>query len=666
MTLWLLLLVPLAGAAGLLLARRAAVLTILPIGSLVVTLAVALWAAIVEPVSPWSWWGPRFDLQLGVHGISRVMVVLVPTIAIPVLAYAAASARSDPAASRLLALLLVFTGAMELLVVAGDFVTLLIAWELVGACSWALIGYEWRDPARPRSALNAFITTRAGDLGLYLAAAAIVTTTGSVRFDALAAASVPTLHIAAAGVLLAAAAKSAQLPFSPWLFSAMAGPTAASALLHSATMVAAGAYLLARLGPLLVPTGWFHPTVAALGLATAIAGGVVALLQRDLKKALAASTSAQYGLMFIAVAAGFTPAAAVHLVTHAAFKALLFLGAGVALHAAGTGDVARLRLGTALPHVARLFAVGALALAAVPPLGGAYSKEQVVAAAAQTPFAPMPLTVGVLAAGFLSALYAARLYLFAFGPDNSRPRQRSTPLEEGSLAFLAGISLLLGVLWWPGAARLVEQILDQPRPHESTGLVLASLLTTGAAGGTCWLLWTRGALLNVGLPHTVANYAAGWFGLPVAAHRFVVAPALRLSVALSMFDDRVVDAGIRAATRVAALLSKLAATRAERVFEWVGSAIADVTTVVARASRVADDGAIDRVVERLAHVVGLAADRSRSADDDAIDRAVERLARDIGVAGRHSRKLQTGLAHDYYLVLAAGALGVFFVAALWR
>ncbi|MBY0497429.1 MAG: NADH-quinone oxidoreductase subunit L [Cyanobacteria bacterium] len=666
MMIWLLPLVPWGGAAAMLIIRRRALLPWLAVAPLVVVFTVALWAAAVQPVIDWSWWGPRFELQLAVNGLNRVLIVLIPVIALPVVAYASASSRSNPSDSRLLALLLVFTGAMELLAVAGDLLTLLIAWELVGACSWALIAFEWRDPARPRAALNAFITTRTGDLGLYLAAAASVAATGSVRFDALVNADRSALHVVAAGVLLAAAAKSAQLPFSPWLFSAMAGPTAASALLHSATMVAAGAFLLARLAPVLAPTGWFHPTVAWLGLATALAGGVVASLQSDLKKALAASTSAQYGLMFVAVGAGFTAAAGLHLVTHAAFKALLFLGAGVAVHAAGTGDLARHRLGTALPHVARLFAIGALALAAVPPLGGAYSKEQVLAAATQARFGGPWLISGLISAGFLSTLYAGRLYLLAFGPGPSAAVHQPTRLERWSLTFLAGVSVLLGLLWLPGAARWFEQITDQTLPTEAARLVLFSLITTTAAGGTCWLLWRRGILLDLGLPDKQRNFAAGWFGLPMLATRLVVTPALRLSIALAKFDDRVVDAGIRTATRTAALISRLAAWRAELMFERIGTTVADVTSVMAGTSRTADDRVIDRAVEWLARAFSRVADASSSADDERLDTVVEGVADDVGRAGRHSRRLQTGLAHDYYLILTIGSLGLIGVAAFWR
>ncbi len=641
--LWLLPLLPLAGALAIVLvarSRAAGTLAVLATVTLLATLAVAVWAAVQGPVAAWPWWGPQLAPGIAIVGLSRVMVVLVPLLATPVVLYAASAMRADAGLPRLLALLVAFTGAMELLVVAADFLTLLVAWELVGACSWALIGYEWRDAARPQAALDAFLTTRAGDLGLYLAAAATFAAANSLHFDALAGVRGPALHVVAAGVLVAAAAKSAQLPFSPWLFSAMAGPTAASALLHSATMVAAGAYLLAQLAPALAPTGWFSPAVAALGLATALAGGVVALAQDDLKKALAASTSGQYGLILVAIGAGYSGTAAAHLVTHAAFKALLFLAAGVVLHAAGTLDLGRLRLGTALPRVAVLSGVGVLALAAVPPMGGAYSKEQIVAAAGHASFGGIWLVAGVLAAGLLSALYAGRLHLLAFGPGGPRRLPEPTRAEVASLAFLAALSIALGLLWLPGAARLVARVTDAPLAAGAAWELVASLATVAIAATACWALWRRGALLSFGMPEAVRAPTAAWLGLPRLARGLIVVPGLALSRSLAAFDDRVVDAGIRIAMRGATFVSGALAWWGERGIDGVVTAAARATEAIGRASRLADDRGVDG--------------------------AVERLAREVGVVGARSRRLQTGLAHHYYVIVAVGALVVAAAAAVGR
>jgi NADH-quinone oxidoreductase subunit L len=622
-------------AAGLLVAlrRQSGLLGPLAVGALLATLALAGWAAAAQPSVRWRW-SPALELGLAVADFGRVMIVLVPAIAAPIVAYAAAT--EEVGRARLLALLLAFVGAMEWLVLATDFLTLLIGWELIGAASWALIGHGWRAPEAPRSAATAFVTTRVGDLGLYAAAGLTFAATGSFAFDGLGAAGRPTLDAVAAGVLLAAAAKSAQVPFAPWLFAAMVGPTPVSALLHSATLVAAGAYLLIRLAPALAPVGWLSPTVAGLGLATALAGGVVATLQPHAKRALAGSTSAQYGLMLVAVGAGSTAAAGAHLVAHAAFKSLLFLGAGIAMHATGTGELAGLRLGRALPRVAALSAVGALALAAVPPLGGAWTKEQIVAAAAH---ASPWLVAGVFLASFLSALYAARYQLLAYGPPpagaaaggaaGQSPPHRPGVVELAGVAALAGVTLLLSALWLPDAASVVEEVTGGALAETAAWELAVALAIIGAAFALIWGLHRSGRLVTLGLAPAVQAGAADWLGLPVATRLLVVDPVLRLSRLLARGDARVVDAGVRGVAALAAALSGLFARRGEWTIDGAVRVAALAALRLAGGSRVADEAAIDEA-------------------------AVEGSARLTGRAGHASRRLQTGMAHHYYVILAVG------------
>lgn len=666
-TLSLLFLTPLVGA-GLVLAtrllrrddssrRRTVLVTAIGVSIVLATLAVACTIALAggpatafPPAAGWSGWGPYLTPRLVLAGFSRVMIVLIPAIAAPVVLYAGTSMRDDPGLPRLVALLVAFTGAMELLVSADDLLALLVGWELVGACSWALIGYEWRDQWRVRDARTAFLATRAGDLGLYLSAAALFGATGSLRFEAIASLHGTALSVVAAGILVASAAKSAQLPFSPWLFAAMAGPTPASALLHSATMVASGAYLLVRLEPVLAAVEWFAPAVAALGLATALTGGVVASIQSDLKKALAASTSAQYGLMFVAIGAGFTAAAGVHLIAHAAYKALLFLCAGVVLHASSMLDLrvlAKQRLGRMLKGVALLFGVGTLALAAVPPLGGAYSKEQILTAAAHR---STWLALGVLVAGFLSAFYAGRLQLLSFGAPfarsdewEERPKEagtirRTTPpsaTEIAALVALAAVSIALGLLWLPGATPLVEAATGGHLARGAAWQLCASIASIALAAFACWILWRRDALVTLGFPERVRGRMADWLGLPAATRRVVAEPVHAFARALDAMDRRVIDTGIRAVAGLSALLSRELARWGERGMDGVVMLVARATT-------------------RTAHVAW-------TTDDAGIDAAVEGLAREVGVVGTQGRRLQTGLAHQYYVILAVGAL--FAVAA---
>lgn len=633
---WFLVAVPLASAGAVLLVRgdRRLLLPIAVAGTAVAVVVGLVVALADAPVASWRW-GPGLELGLHVTGLAKVMVVLVPAVALPVVAFAASSERDGPGLARLLALLQAFLGAMLLLVAARDLLTLLVGWELVAACSWALIAHDWRDAERPAQATQAYLTTRAGDVGL-VAAAGVAVTAGAAGYADLGRLDGWQASVVGAGILLAAAAKSAQLPFSPWLFSAMAGPTPVSALLHSATMVAAGAYALARVVPALDGAAWLPDAVAWLGVATAVAGGLVALAQRDLKLALAGSTSAQFGLVLVAVGSGSVAAAGAHIVTHAAFKALLFLGAGVALHASGTLDLGRLRLGRALPGVAGAFAVGAAALAAVPPLGGARSKEEILAAAAHH---SAWLAVGVLLAGFLSTVYAGRLAVLAYGPGrDDLTGAGPTAVERAAIAALAVVTVGLSAMWLPGAGDAIERAtggtLAAGEAWELPMTMLLLVLAVAVVG-----VATHTGRLLVLLPRGLATMAAGWFGLPTVA-RVLVDTVLGLGRFLARVDDRVIDAGVRGAATLAAAFSRAVSWWGERGVDGAVLAVAGGAVAVAGASRLADERAVDG--------------------------AVEGVARGTGAAGRQSRRLQNGLSHHYYVVAAAGLLAVVAVAALGR
>lgn len=615
---------PLAAAAVVWLTRsRPGFAGPVGVGALIVAIVLGLWAAVTEPVATLAW-SPMIQLSLRVDGFARVMVVLVPFIAAVVVAYAAVT--EPDGRTRLVALMLAFVAAMLLLVVAADFVTLLIGWELVGATSWALIGHGWRDRANVEAGTQAFLTTRLGDLGLYIAAGAVFAATGSFAFIGLGGAASPWREIVAAGVLLAAAAKSAQVPFSPWLFAAMAGPTPVSALLHSATMVAAGAYLLIRLAPALESVAWFLPAIAIVGLVTALGGGIVAMFQTHAKRALAASTSAQYGLMFIAIGAGSTAAAGAQLVAHAAFKSLLFLAAGVAIHATGSMLLGRLRLGRSLPFVAVAAGVGALALAGLPPLGGAWSKEAIVAAAMETSAA---LGIATLVAGFLSALYVGRFQLLAFGPGNGHGQiRRPTSTELGALAVLAAATIGLAILWLPGTSDVVVGLTGGELVVGSAWEFVTSIGLLLGAGLVVILMDRRGRLLDLGLRPSTQAAVGDWLLLPRATSVLIVAPTLRLSAALGRADDRVIDTGVRAAARLAGIFSSLVARRVEF--------------------------SVDGVVRATAAATMLTAAASRRADDSGVDGAVEATGRGVGLAGHQSRRLQTGQTHHYFVIVAVG------------
>lgn len=610
--LWSLAFVPVAGAlVAFAPPRRTRFSLALTAG---VTLMLTFALSVVAATSRWTGtieWSKSLRLTASLTPVSATVAILVPLIALAVLIYAAAH-EERRGLTRLIGLLLVFVGGMELLVVADDFLTLLIGWELVGACSWALISHDWRDGANSQSGLYAFLTTRLGDLGLFVATMALFAASGSFAFAALRDVDGRTLQIVIFGVVVSAAAKSGQVPFSPWLFRAMAGPTSVSALLHAATMVAAGAYLLIRLQPFLGASADFSETVLVIGLVTAVAGGVVAVSQNHAKKLLAASTSAQFGLMFAAVGAGFPGVALFHLIAHAGFKALLFLAAGIAGKRAGTFALDRMRFGRTLPLVAAASAIGALALAGVPPLGGAWTKEAITSAVSEIGFWPI---AGVLLAGALSAAYAARFQLLAYGAD-SRVRDVTKPRlgEYGGLALVTLCTLALSLLWLPAVRDAFARMLGAELPTSSVVDTLVSLLFVAAGLAAGFFLARRLPKLS---RQGAALGAADWLGLPMLVRGLVTRPFERLAAVAARFDDVVIDSGPRGAAILARQVVHLLAGR-------------DGETVpLARLS--------DGLGERLANTIP------------------EGSALVIGFSGREARRLQTGLSHHYYMLLAVGA-----------
>ncbi|MEY6567478.1 proton-conducting transporter membrane subunit, partial [Streptomyces sp. PGLac3x] len=404
--LWLLPALPLAGGAALLLAGHRADRTAPTTGAALalVTCALAAVAARTGPeaAAPFL---PELPVRLAVDGLSAPLAVTVAAVAALVLLAARAGLGPPGSAARFTGLMLLFTGAMLTTVTAATLPVLLMGWEVMGATSWALIGHSWRDRAATRAATTAFLTTRTGDLGLYVAAgAALAGGAAPLALDDLALTGDPWRSLTAAGIILAALGKSAQLPFSFWLSGAMRGPAPVSALLHSATMVAAGAYLLLRTGPLLAATGWGAGLTAWTGAATALLLGLVAVAQRDLKQLLAASTCAQLGFMVLAAGAGATTGGTLQLLAHAAAKSLLFLLAGAWLTTRGTRLLPGLTGAARSPRsLGLLFTTGALCLAGFPPLALWAAKDLLLAAAlARDPW----LYATGLAAATLAAVYS--------------------------------------------------------------------------------------------------------------------------------------------------------------------------------------------------------------------------------------------------------------------
>jgi NADH:ubiquinone oxidoreductase subunit 5 (subunit L)/multisubunit Na+/H+ antiporter MnhA subunit len=290
-----------------------------------------------------------------------------------------------------------------------------------------------------------------------------------------------------------------------------------------------------------------------------------------------------------------------------------------------------------------LSAVGALALAAVPPLGGAWSKEEILAAAVgASPW----LATGVFVAGFLSALYATRYQALAFGPAPG-PGPEAHPVaphhlpgrwEFASLLALAAVTVGLALLWFPRAGGLVEDATRGELVPSATWELMVSVATIALALALAWLLWRKQRLVTLGLPASVQEAAGDWLGLPAATRLLIIAPVTTASHLLARFDDRVIDAGVRAVAALASVASQAFSLRAE----WT----------------------IDGVVRGAAVATFRAASGSRVTDEAGIDGAVERTAWGIGVAGQQARRLQTGLAHHYYIIVTGGFAAAVAVLAL--
>ncbi|NYH77402.1 NADH:ubiquinone oxidoreductase subunit 5 (subunit L)/multisubunit Na+/H+ antiporter MnhA subunit [Actinopolyspora biskrensis] len=583
-----------------------------------VTLALAAAAAVLRPAAS----APLFSgigAGLAVDGLSAVLVVTTAAVTLFVLLFAADGAGSARSGARFTGLMLLFSGAMLVTVTATGLAPLLMGWEVMGATSWALIGYWWREPDRVRAADVAFLTTRAADLGLYLAAgASLAGGVASLALVELPGAAAPWLDLVTAGVVVAALGKSAQLPLHFWLSRAMEGPSPVSALLHSATMVAAGAYLLLRLRPLLVASGWGEPVVAWTGAATAVVLGLVAVAQSDLKQLLAASTSAQVGFAVLAAGAGGVAGGAMHLVAHAATKSALLLAAGAWLTALGTKALPGLR-GAARRYslVGVTFTIAAAALAGVPPLSLWVTKDEVLAAALRE--SPGLYAAG-LAAAVVAAVYSAKAAWFAWRP---RPEDAAagwdtegTGVREVSagarsaLVVLAGSAGLLGLLGLAPVAHAVRSLVgaeDAAAPG-AWEPVLSALLALAAASAAWW--WGDRPLP---VPAVVGRSLRGWLHLERGAELLVVRPVTALARALAAFDDRVLH---RAVLAVPVAGSRLA-----------------------------------RLVDRGAEVP--------------IDGVVRLVARAAGGLGALARRPQTGQLHQYYaqaaVVLAVLALFLVFV-----
>jgi NADH-quinone oxidoreductase subunit L len=391
-------------------------------------------------------------------GLSIMMLVVVGVVSLAVHVYSVAYMEGDERFTFFFAALSLFTGSMLLLVLAPNLLQLLVGWELVGLCSYLLIGHWWEEHQNSSSAIKAFITTKTADVGFVIGVLVLATGAGSFRIRQVLEAAEGgqlTAGLALAGAVLlfaGAMGKSAQFPLHTWLPDAMAGPTPVSALIHAATMVTAGVYMVGRMFPLyeqLAPTA--RTVVLVIGTTTLLIAGLLAMVQDDIKRVLAYSTVSQLGYMMAALGAAAFTAAFFHLFTHAFFKALLFLGSGSVIHAVHSNNMSEMGgLRKAMPTTFWTFVVGSAALAGIPPLAGFFSKDEILAAWSEEGLLVV-LAIGV-ATAFLTALYMSRaVFLTFFGTYKGHAHPHESPaLMTVPLAGLAVLSVVAGWVNVPG------------------------------------------------------------------------------------------------------------------------------------------------------------------------------------------------------------------------
>jgi NADH-quinone oxidoreductase subunit L len=452
--------------------------------------------------------GP-FVVEAGwvLDGLSIMMLVVVGVVSLAVHVYSVAYMEGDERFTFFFAALSLFTGSMLLLVLAPNLLQLLVGWELVGLCSYLLIGHWWEEHQNSSSAIKAFITTKTADVGFVIGVLVLATGAGSFRIrEVLEAAESGQL---AAGVVLAGAVllfagamgKSAQFPLHTWLPDAMAGPTPVSALIHAATMVTAGVYMVGRMFPLyeqLAPTA--RTVVLVIGTITLVIAGLLAIVQDDIKRVLAYSTVSQLGYMMAALGAAAFTAAFFHLFTHAFFKALLFLGSGSVIHGVHSNNMSEMGgLRKAMPTTFWTFVVGSAALAGIPPLAGFFSKDEILAAWSDEGLLVV-LVIG-LATAFLTALYMSRaVFLTFFGTYKGHAQPHESPaLMTVPLVGLAVLSVVAGWVNVPGLftgfATWVQTDFAQGHVAEGFNLValLLGLVAAGAGIALGFLLYQRDA-----------------------------------------------------------------------------------------------------------------------------------------------------------------------------
>ncbi|MCS6802767.1 MAG: NADH-quinone oxidoreductase subunit L [Chloroflexota bacterium] len=582
-----------------------------------------------------------FPFSIQIDALTAVMLVVVTGVSFLVHLFSIGYMAGDPGYSRYFAYLSLFSVSMLGLVLAQDLVLVYVGWELVGLSSFLLVGFWYAKPSAAEAAKKAFITTRIGDFGFAIALMALFVAAGTTDIPRLIAAAeakeiaAGALLIAALGLFAGAIGKSAQFPLHVWLPDAMEGPTPVSALIHAATMVAAGVYLVARTFPLFEAATGVAGVPAALtivawiGAVTALFAATIALVQTDIKKVLAYSTISQLGYMMLGLGVGSLVSGIFHLFTHAFFKALLFLAAGSVIHGAGTQDMREMGgLRRFMPVTFAAFVVGALALAGVFPFAGFWSKDEIIAESLI--HGNVILFVIAEVTAFLTAFYIMRLLMLTFFGAH---RGAASHAEHGSSDH-----------------RSAEQ-----HGHDAHPALVPGMPAPAHHGATPhespWVMTLPLMVLMV--PATVAGFWALGGGFHHYLHNVPgvhgAAPPINLTIAA--LSTAVALAGLAAGWFLYAVPGRAAA---------VARAFGPVTTLLERKYYLDElyDGAINLLFLRGSRALGWF-------DTNIVDGVVNGLGTLFSVLSEGFRRWQTGRVQYYGIFLALGAVLLFVVSLVW-
>ncbi len=603
----------------------------------------------------WTWISLHgFEIELGilVDNLTIMMAFIVTLVSALVHIYSISYMKDDPRYNRYFAFLSLFSFSMLIIVLSNNLFGLYIGWELVGISSYLLIGFWFEKDSAANAGKKAFLTNRIGDFGFFIGILLFFSSVGSFNYgDIIAgveAGQIKDGMLTAAGILLFAGAigKSAQVPLHIWLPDAMEGPTPVSALIHAATMVAAGVFMVGRIYPLFSPGALLF--IAYVGAITAFITATIAIVRKDIKKVLAYSTVSQLGYMILALGVGGYVSGLWHLTTHAFFKSLLFLGAGSVIHAAHTNDMFKMGgFRNKMPITFWTFLIATLAISGVPLFSGFFSKDAILTSALVFGLAnPEHIILFILAlvSAGLTAFYMFRaLFMTFYGKPKDEEIyshiHESPSMMTIPMVILAALTILITLDNWPGFQNL-------PGIGEFAGwfqhLIQKPAIITAAVA-------TAGETAEHAVSHETAHTIATWLSIFVAGTGILLAYLFYYKKSLS-------------ANKVSKSLSSIYSLLRNKYYfdEFYGASVIRGVLGLSRASAKFDEKVVDGAVNGTAKVSLYISRLSRWFDDNIVDGAVDGTAFISELLGSRLRRIQTGKIENYVTFLLVGIL-IFFV-----